>query len=101
LSSVNRANTTGTWIHQHMDQKADIAVEVDTRPAVFYYGMDPNYHFFWENGINASDPHMNYSKYVVVNPSIPYPSHFNKTAYLNTINVFFDDGILKVGEINR
>jgi hypothetical protein len=98
LSSLNRENTTGTWIHQDMDQNARIAVEFDTLPAVFYYGVHPNYYNFDIRGINASN--VNSFNYAVVNPSIPYSSNFNKTAYLNTINVVFDDGQLNVGDIN-
>ncbi len=98
LSSANRENTTGTWIHQYVDQNALIGIEFDTFPAVFYYGMHPNYYDTNLGGINASN--MNGFNYTVVNPSIPYSSNFNKTAYLNTINVVFDDGQLNVGDIN-
>jgi hypothetical protein len=99
LSSLNRENTTGTWIHQHVDQNASIAVDFDTLPAVFYYGVIPwpDVHYF-PTGIDASN--INGSTYVVVNPSIPYSTNFNKTAYLNTIDVVFDNGQLNVGDIN-
>lgn len=93
LSSLNRENTTGTWIHQYVDQNARIAAEFDTLPAVFYYGVHPNY-----GDVNASN--VNEFNYIAVNPSIPYSSNFNKTAYLNTTNVVFDDGQLNVADIN-
>ena len=90
LSSQNRENTTGTWINQHVDQKVRIGGEFDTFSAVYYYGMHPSYY-----EINASN--VNEFNYIVVNPSILYSSNFNKTAYLNTSNVVFDDGKLNVG----
>ncbi len=93
LSSYNRENTTGTWIYQHVDQNARIGVESDTFPAVFYYGVHPNY-----GSVNASN--VNEFNYIVVNPSIPYSSNFNKIAYLDTTNVVFDNGQLNVGDIN-
>jgi hypothetical protein len=93
LSSLNRENTTGTWIYGHVDKNAAIAGEFDTYPAVYYYGVHPLMHRF-----NAST--VNESNYIVVNPSIPYSSNFNKTAYLNSINVVFDDGKLNIGVIN-
>lgn len=103
LSSLNRENTTGTWIHQHVDQNARIGFEFDTLPAVFYYGMHPypapSYQSLWfPFGINGSD--VSGLDYVVVNPSIPYSTNFNKTAYLTTTNVVFDDGRLNVGSIS-
>jgi hypothetical protein len=104
LSSLNRENTTGTWIHQHVAQKARIGVEFDTLPAVFYYGMHKfpsrpyQYTYYSTTGLNASN--INGLSYVVVNPSIPYSTNFNKTAYLDTINVVFDDGQINVGDVN-
>lgn len=101
LSSVNRVNTTGTWIHQHVGQNARIGVEFDTVSVVFYYGVHPenDLHYF-PTGINASNINGSTYAYAVVNPSIPYSTNFNKTAYVNTINVVFDDGKLNVGDIN-
>jgi hypothetical protein len=96
LSSLNRENTTGTWINKHVDQNTNIGVEFDTLPAVFYYGTHP-WHTSSYIALNASNA--NDFNYVVVNPSIPYLLDFNKTAYLNTKNVVFDDGQLKVGDI--
>jgi hypothetical protein len=104
LSSLNRENATGTWINQRVDHNARIGVEFDTLPAVFYYGVhtfpSPPYQYtnYFPTGMNASNIHG--LNYVVVNPSIPYSTNFNKTAYLNTINVVFDDGQLNVGDIN-
>jgi hypothetical protein len=106
LSSFNRENTTGTWIQQHVPQNLRITVEFDTLPAVFYYGVHPfperlsgtTGDYLAVGGINASN--VKGSTYVVVNPSIPYQPNFNKTAYLNTTNVVFDDGQINVGDIN-
>ena len=99
LSSANRQNTTGTWIYQHVpDQKAIINSEFDTLPAVFYFGIHPAYVY----SSNVSADYLSYvrAQYVVVNPSIPYSGGSDKAAYLNTINVVFDDGKLNVGQIN-
>src|SRR5665647_1476857 len=93
VSSLNRENTTGMWINQHVDKNASVGDEFDTFPAVYYYGVHP-YH----STVTASS--VSKFNYIVVNPSIPYETDFNKTAYLNTINVVFDDGKLNVGDIN-
>jgi hypothetical protein len=103
LSSYNRENTTGTWIHQFVDQNASIGTEFDTLPAVFYYGLHPfpggaHVQDYFDSGMSTSNAKG--LNYVVVNPSTPYLSNFNKTAYLHTINVVFDDGQLNVGDIS-
>jgi hypothetical protein len=90
VSSLNRENTTGMWINQHVDKNAYVGDEFDTFPAVYYYGVHPYY-----NKVTASS--VSKFNYIVVNPSIPYSSNFNKTAYLDTGNVVFDDGKLIVG----
>jgi hypothetical protein len=99
LSSANRLNTTGTWINQHVDRNAIIAVEFDTLPAVCYFGERPNYQYN-HTGVSAVYISDTGAQYAVVNPNIPYSENFNKTAYLDTINLVFDDGKLNVGQTN-
>jgi len=99
LSSINRLNTSGTWINQHVDQKSRIAVEFDTQTAVFYYGRHAAF-VYTEQGLSANYIKQVGAEYVVVNPSIPYAAGFNKTAYLNRIDVVYDDGRVNAGKVN-
>jgi hypothetical protein len=100
LSSINRLNTSGTWINQHVNQNSRVAVEFDTLPAVWYYGIHPQASWSYAGqGVSAAYITQVGAQYVVVNQHIPYSGGFNKTAYLNTINLTYDDGEISVGNV--
>ena len=97
LSSVNNYDHVGVWIKNYTNDSRPIATEFDTRVLVTY---------FVESTKNSYYPYGtpdNFKGYFVFNPGIiyQYNNNFNKTEYVNTNNVFYDDGTIIVGGVGN
>lgn len=90
---VNRFVSVGNWLHDYSNKKKYYATEFDTRSLVFYFAK-VNRLSYYQKGI----PDI-FKGYVVVSPYLPHKyTDFNKTEYLDSIDLYYDDGKVIVGE---
>lgn len=89
---VNRFASVGNWLQDYSDKKKYYATEFDTRSLVFYFAK-VNRLSYYQKGIPES-----FKGYVVVSPNLPHEYiDFNKTEYLDRIDLYYDDGKIIVG----
>lgn len=99
LSSYNSFQNGGNWIKNYTNSSQYYATEFDTRTLVFFYGQIGSLAYLQPHSKNYELKDFK-TGYVVINPNIPYDysNNFNKTTYVENINVIFFDGNVLVGQ---